>query len=628
MAAPRLEFQDITFTIEVRGGAKKELLSGITGWCEPGTVTALSGPSGGGKTTLLDALAGAHYGGRLTGHVLVDGQQAHEWREANTAAYVHQHDVLPALDTPREALTLAALLRLPLSMPLARKLRRVEELLEVLELGSCADLCIGDSTFGSRGLSGGQRRRVTIGIELVKHPSLMLLDEPLSGLDSEMSVAVAASLARLARRGTTILMSLHQASGVLASYIGGLVLLGSGRLVYCGPYDEGPVFLQSLGHKMLPDQSPSEFMLSVLSDSAVAEEAADQWAAAHSVAAAADQGGAAGGGGAAVANGQPKDLEGGSAGSAPPGRDAAATLAPRRRAVQNSVSLVGLPQGEQRGYSKLVLLAMQVWLLVVRNFRWMRRDRATTFAIFATSVIGGGTLGLVFLDMSTSLEEGSRVRQSLAYLLTMFNSYYGLNSSIAAWQQGRVLVRREHSVRLYGMLPCALATGLTWAPVVTLRTVLFSVCYWMAHLQFKADKYFIYLAAQWLMNVSALSLGTIIAVLTPSPTAAAAIQAAVIVLLVTTNGFLAPPPPVYLEWVYQSSYLGYGYAALVTNEFAGLTLVGPDGKPVTLSGPPQASMPHAGWSLGAILGMQAGQWAAFWAVMYLSMAMAARLRRL
>jgi hypothetical protein len=184
-----------------------------------------------------------------------------------------------------------------------------------------------------------------------------------------------------------------------------------------------------------------------------------------------------------------------------------------------------------------------------------------------------------------------------------------------------------------------------------------------------------------------VSLGTIIAVLTPSPTAAAAIQAAVIVLLVTTNGFLAPPPPVYLEWVYLSSYLGYGapllllwglgcpacsssgglgdagppstpatcrqphpdhqprlpmppppthpptpvaagYAALVTNEFAGLTLVGPDGEPVTLSGPPQASTPHAGWSLGAIMGMQAGQWAAFWAAMYLSMAMVARLRRL
>lgn len=70
-------------------------------------------------------------------------------------------DVLPALDTPREALTLAALLRLPPSMPRARKLRRVEELLEVLELGSCADIRIGDSTSGARGLSGGQRRRVT-----------------------------------------------------------------------------------------------------------------------------------------------------------------------------------------------------------------------------------------------------------------------------------------------------------------------------------------------------------------------------------------------------------------------------------------------------------------------------------
>ena len=290
MAAPRLEFRDITFTIAVKGGVKP-LLRGVTGECAPGQVTALSGPSGGGKTTFLAALAGCEYGGRLSGEVLVDGQPAGEWRKANTAAYVHQHvrppaclsaccmqsaalanaafqgweqwwpaavppalpqplpptrlcpqDVLPTLDTPREALTLAALLRLPPSMSRARKLRRVDELLEVLVLGGCADIMIGDSTYGSRGLSGGQRRRVTtkaaeqaqqlacveraglaaragaacaavgpaqrqratsvcpalvsarpppcphpllpahaVGIELVKSPSLLLLDEPLSG---------------------------------------------------------------------------------------------------------------------------------------------------------------------------------------------------------------------------------------------------------------------------------------------------------------------------------------------------------------------------------------------------------------------------------------------------------------
>lgn len=94
MAAPRLEFRGITFTIAVKGGTKP-LLRDVTGWAAPGQVTALSGPSGGGKTTLLDALAGAHYGGRLSGEVLVDGQPANEWRKANTAAYVHQH-VRPA----------------------------------------------------------------------------------------------------------------------------------------------------------------------------------------------------------------------------------------------------------------------------------------------------------------------------------------------------------------------------------------------------------------------------------------------------------------------------------------------------------------------------------------------------
>lgn len=174
-------------------------------------------------------------------------------------------------------------------------------------------------------------------------------------------------------------------------------------------------------------------------------------------------------------------------------------------------------------------------------------------------------------------------------------------------------------------------------------------------------------------------LGTTTAVLTRSPVAAAAMQAAIVVLLVTTSGSLAPPPPAYLDWVYQASYVGYSaaqacsrspqvavapsprpgrqrsarppglplrsaqhalpplpclpfdavaYAPLAKNEFAGLTLIAADGTPVTLSGPPPADTPHAGWSLGAVMGMLAGQWVALWAVMGLAMALAAHLRRL
>ena len=134
------------------------------------------------------------------------------------------------------------------------------------------------------------------------------------------------------------------------------------------------------------------------------------------------------------------------------------------------------------------------------------------------------------------------MRLSLLYFTTMIGCYYGLNSSIAGvvaaaravvgrrggaaarcgipqpapcpnpyrrpparpspagWQKERALVRREHSVRLYGMLALALSKLLTWAPVLALRSILFSICYWLPHLQFRADKYLLFLAAQWLMS--------------------------------------------------------------------------------------------------------------------------------
>ncbi len=92
-AAPCLQFRGVTFEIPLRGGGTKRILSDVSGWCAPGAVTALSGPSGGGKTTLLDALGSCIYGGRLAGTVLVDGTPADVWRAqpGHTAAYVQQH---------------------------------------------------------------------------------------------------------------------------------------------------------------------------------------------------------------------------------------------------------------------------------------------------------------------------------------------------------------------------------------------------------------------------------------------------------------------------------------------------------------------------------------------------------
>lgn len=216
----------------------------------------------------------------------------------------------------------------------------------------------------------------------------------------------------------------------------GLVLLAGGRLCYCGPYTGGPAFLACCGHAQVPGQAPADFMLSVLSDPTAAAAAADAWAAAHPTPDAAAGPKSVGSHAAQGTAGSEdfKDIEGGPpAAAVPPAllaavqREGTSRRLHRQPAPVNSISLInGLGSGKGGGpCAALVGLLLEVRVLVARNLRWMRRQPATTATIFATSAIGGGMLGLVFWQMSDSVEQGVRARQSLIYMTSMFGCYYG-----------------------------------------------------------------------------------------------------------------------------------------------------------------------------------------------------------
>ena len=144
----------------------------------------------------LDVLAGTNFGGTVEGQVLVNGARRLRSDFARLSCYVMQRDVLLASSTVREAVMFAALLKLPWRLPRAAKAARVDALLEELDLTGCRDTLIGDELLNMKGISGGQRRRVSVALELVKDPRVVFLDEPTSGLDSEMAVSLVVSCGR------------------------------------------------------------------------------------------------------------------------------------------------------------------------------------------------------------------------------------------------------------------------------------------------------------------------------------------------------------------------------------------------------------------------------------------------
>ncbi|KAK3139504.1 hypothetical protein QOZ80_5AG0384360 [Eleusine coracana subsp. coracana] len=192
-----LSWEDLWVSAPGGQGGRRTILSGLSGVARPGEVLALMGPSGCGKSTLLDTLAG-RLGSNMSqkGDILINGRR--QKLAYGTSAYVTQDDVLMTTLTVREAVHYSAQLQLPSAMPAAEKRERAEETLREMGLEGAADTRIGG--WAHKGISGGQKRRVSICMEILTRPALLFLDEPTSGLDSAASYHVVSRIARLARR--------------------------------------------------------------------------------------------------------------------------------------------------------------------------------------------------------------------------------------------------------------------------------------------------------------------------------------------------------------------------------------------------------------------------------------------
>ncbi|KAM3401510.1 hypothetical protein ACQJBY_005940 [Aegilops geniculata] len=255
-----LTWENLTAVLPGSGGRPtKKLLQGLYGYAVPGRIAAIMGPSGSGKSTLLDSLSGRLARNVLqTGKVLLNGKKRR--LDFGAVAYVTQENVLLGTLTVRETVTYSAQLRLPSSMSKAEVRRVVDDTLDEMGLRECAERPIG--TWHLRGISGGEKKRLCIALEILTRPRLLFLDEPTSGLDSASAFSVIETLRTLAiDGGRTIVSSVHQPSSEVFALFDDLCLLSSGESVYFGDAKLAPQFFAETGFPCPSRRNPSDHFL-------------------------------------------------------------------------------------------------------------------------------------------------------------------------------------------------------------------------------------------------------------------------------------------------------------------------------------------------------------------------------
>ena len=229
-------------------------------------MTAIMGPSGAGKTTLLDAIAGRAKSVQVQGEVRLNGWIASPKQLRAISGYVMQDDILPGTSTVWEYFMFNAMLRMPQELKRDYKRQRVHEVIQQLGLTKVAMSLIGDEFV--RGLSGGEKRRLSIGIEILICPPVLFLDEPLSGLDSSNASKVMTILADIATSGVAVILTLHQPRPDMLLSIDRLMILSAGGCtVYSGPTSQLDSYLGELGHTAPESMTAVDFLLELLVNS-------------------------------------------------------------------------------------------------------------------------------------------------------------------------------------------------------------------------------------------------------------------------------------------------------------------------------------------------------------------------
>ena len=528
---------------EIEG--KLQLLKGINFHAEPGKLTALMGGSGAGKTTLMDVVAGRKTIGTIRGDILANGRPVDPNVWSRVVGYVEQLDVHSPCITVYETLHFAGRLRLSekdVSNEQVRSL--VEDTISIIELGSLRDLVVGFP--GADGLSIEQRKRLSIGVELVGNPSVLFMDEPTSGLDARAAAIVMRAVRNVANSNRTVTVTIHQPSTEIFEAFDQLVLLQrGGRLTYFGPLGEHSSdlisYLESFPgvNPIKPGYNPATWMLEVTGGSmATTFKAADldfpeKYASSD----------------LKISN----DKEG----------DEIVA-----RTLESSSEL----RIESR-YATSFTTQARMTLGKYFAFYW-RAPHYNMTRIIMTLLIAL-LYGLVYLNEGKAVRDGSEnADQSsvqnilgLMFSLAIFNGMFNCMTVMPLIFGERTVFYRQKAASMFNPQALALAQGVAEFPYLLVQAItMVVIVYWMVGFQVSAWKFFYFLLMFFLSITLYTFLGQMLVIVCPNQLLAQLLAAFLNQMWTIFNGFLVPYPQTPAGWKWMSrisptTWILYGFGA-------------------------------------------------------------------
>ncbi|KAH0195414.1 ATP-binding cassette transporter-like protein, partial [Aureobasidium melanogenum] len=499
----------------------KLLLSSVSGHLKAGQIMALMGPSGSGKTTLLNMLAGRQATAKCKaeGDVLVDRSAVSKKTFQKLSSFVEQEDSLIGSLTVAETLDFAARLALPSTITVQDRKDRVLTLLDSFGLSGQRDSSIGSPI--QKGISGGQKRRVSVAGQLITAPKILFLDEPTSGLDSLASFEVVQFLKIYARRHNLIVIaSIHQPSTSTFELFDKVLLLSQGKVCYAASVQGINSYFENLGLPIPVMKNPAEHLLEITN--------IDFW----------------------------KDKQ---AGAQLLARIQQAwidlsdsTTSEPSLTIQRQSDSFDCDHGGPGAAEALRIPLTLLHRLFLKSYRdivtyWIRLVMYLGLAIM---------MGTVWLRLKGTQDDIQPFINAI-FFGSAFMSFMAV-AYVPAFLEDYGTFAKERANGLYGPTAFTIANFLIGLPFLFIIALTFSlITYWLIDFRVGGTAFITYVMWLFLDLVAAESLVTLVSLLFPNFIVALALVAFANGLWMCVNGFLVPTKSLNVFWKYVFHYIDY-----------------------------------------------------------------------
>ncbi|KAK3435187.1 hypothetical protein EUGRSUZ_D02559 [Eucalyptus grandis] len=544
-----LKFEEVVYKIKLDqkqscwGGTwtsstrEKTILNGVSGVVCPGEILAMLGPSGSGKTTLLTALGGRL--GKLSGKIMYNGQPFSGAVKRRTG-FVAQDDVLYPHLTVTETLLFTALLRLPNTLALAEKLLHVESVITELGLTQCRHSMIGGPLF--RGISGGEKKRVSIGQEMLINPSLLLLDEPTSGLDSTTAQKILTTVKRLAGGGRTVVTTIHQPSSRLYHMFDKVVLLSEGNPIYYGRASAALDYFSSIGFTTSLTVNPADLLLDLANGIAPDSKHTTE-------------------------QGENMEQEKKSV------REALISAYDNNISARLKSELCSVDihyNALTKGHEKKTEQWCNSWwhqfkVLLQRGLRERRFESFNRLRIF--QVISVAVLGGLLWWHTPASHIADRI--ALLFFFSVFWGFYPLYNAVFTFPQERRMLLKERSSGMYRLSSYFLARTIGDLPLeLALPTAFVFIIYWMGGLKPNPATFILSLLIVLYSVLVSQSLGLAFGAILMDVKQATTLASVTTMVFLIAGGYYIQQIPPFIEWLKYLSYSYYCYRLLLGVQYS------------------------------------------------------------